>query len=616
MKFAKQYTEAYRELPSHWPAFQYKALKKSIRRIVEELEEKGILVTEKADAAEGESGAKVVRHCTVEYFLGGSADNLEPFVMINLADETSGTLPGIEELSEATDAEGVARSSAAVDFPQDNNETFRPPSKKGSNLSLQSLLLEEPEEEEEGMSFEVEHTSATSGSVRIHLGSRRRPRPTFHIEEDSGQASLLAPEAGVEVSGPIPIPIPCISASSTDNHLSTSPASSPLLSPSSFSTVSDFSTSPSSTVSGSQHGRPSARRTLCIKADALMNINSSSSPRGSFRAVESPGGSVIKLFLKTDHQFFHDLATAVNSIAQFEANLKEEFHRRMEELSSYLVTAASPYSKDMYVWREVLSLYLQQQIWFVRGFKDRPMESAREQLVNFQEIVQTSIRTQFRSPGSTLALQTFLRMNHEMLAVKQFDEINHTAVRKILKKHDKRTQLTASRGFTEFLETQSFFAGSIARVLIFSIQERLTTVIPQPDDHLCPICQDVYWKPIRLVCGHIFCVRCLVKAQARHVRHCPICRHQDAVASANADQLDIARMNLIKLYFPKEVKRKARDNSRERGAEEYQKIMTLQNITGTGLTAVGAEGTGRHGEGGSQGEGTLTTQPNSECVIL
>ncbi|KAI9017765.1 SPX domain-containing protein [Gaertneriomyces semiglobifer] len=614
MKFAKQYTEAYRELPSHWPAFQYKALKKSIRRIVEELEEKGILVTEQADDAGGESGAKVVRHCTVEYFLGGSADNLEPFVMINLADETSGTLPDIEELPEATEAEAVARSSEAVDFPQDDDETFRPPSKKPSNLSLQSLLLEEQEEEEEGMSFEVEHTSATSGSVRIHLAPRRRSRPTFHIEDDSGQVPLLAPEAVVEASEPIPIP--CKSAASTDNHLSTSPVSSPLLSPSSFSTVSDFSTSPSSAVSGSQLGRPSARRTLCIKADALMNINSISSPRGSFTAVESPGGSVIKLFLKTDHQFFHDLATAVNSIAQFEANLKDEFHRRMDELSSYLVTAASPYSKDMYVWREVLSLYLQQQIWFVRGFKDRPMESAREQLLSFQEIVQTSIRAQFRSPGSTLALQTFLRMNHEMLAVKQFDEINHTAVRKILKKHDKRTQLTASRGFTEFLETQSFFAGSIARVLIFSIQERLTTVIPQPDDHLCPICQDVYWKPIRLVCGHIFCVRCLVKAQARHVRHCPICRHHDAVATANADQLDIARMNLIKLYFPKEVKRKARDNSRERGAEEYQKIMTLQNVNGAGMAAVGAEGTGRHGESGSHGEGTVATQPNGECIIL
>lgn len=125
------------------------------------------------------------------------------------------------------------------------------------------------------------------------------------------------------------------------------------------------------------------------------------------------------------------------------------------------------------------------------------------------------------------------------------------------------------------------------------------TIIPQPDDYSCPICQDIYWKPIRLACGHVFCVRCLVKAQARRVKNCPICRAENAVENATADQLggwkvkppmhscaisklcsaDTARMNMIKLYFPKEVKKKARDNGRER-AEEDMRAMFGHDFVG------------------------------------
>ena len=80
------------------------------------------------------------------------------------------------------------------------------------------------------------------------------------------------------------------------------------------------------------------------------------------------------------------------------------------------------------------------------------------------------------------------------------------------------------------------------------------------------------WKPIRLNCGHVFCVRCLIKAQRKKMVHCPVCRQHNSVLDADASNLDVALMNFLKLYFPKEIKEKRKDSSREQAAEEMELI--------------------------------------------
>ncbi|KAF9582386.1 hypothetical protein BGW38_000277 [Lunasporangiospora selenospora] len=82
----------------------------------------------------------------------------------------------------------------------------------------------------------------------------------------------------------------------------------------------------------------------------------------------------------------------------------------------------------------------------------------------------------------------------------------------------------------------------------------------------------VAWKPIRLTCNHVFCVRCLIKAQRKRMRNCPICRETNTVLNADAGNLDVALMNFMKLYFPKEIKEKRKDSSREQAAEEMEAI--------------------------------------------
>lgn len=51
---------------------------------------------------------------------------------------------------------------------------------------------------------------------------------------------------------------------------------------------------------------------------------------------------------------------------------------------------------------------------------------------------------------------------------------------------------------------------------------------------------------------------------------CPMCRHPTAVRDATALNLDESLQNFLKLYFPREIKDKKRDNEREQAIEDVQ----------------------------------------------
>lgn len=88
----------------------------------------------------------------------------------------------------------------------------------------------------------------------------------------------------------------------------------------------------------------------------------------------------------------------------------------------------------------------------------------------------------------------------------------------------------------------------------------------------------VAWRPIRLECSHVFCVRCLIKAQKKGMKSCPMCRHPTAIKSATALNLDEGLQNFLKLYFPEEIKLKKRENEREQAIEDVQ-AMTGKRYT-------------------------------------
>jgi E3 ubiquitin-protein ligase BAH len=119
----------------------------------------------------------------------------------------------------------------------------------------------------------------------------------------------------------------------------------------------------------------------------------------------------------------------------------------------------------------------------------------------------------------------------------------------------------------------------MAKAICFTMSSKLLSILPQLDDYLCPICQSISMKPVRLSCSHVFCVRCLVKLQREAKRFCPMCR-SDVVLSADATNLDNGLSNFLKLYFPKEAKEKQKENEGEVVQEQWRNVQLRAAITG------------------------------------
>lgn len=191
-----------------------------------------------------------------------------------------------------------------------------------------------------------------------------------------------------------------------------------------------------------------------------------------------------------------------------------------------------------------------------------------------------SLLRKFKNPESRPAFQSFWALNNALLQALQFQSINRTAITKILKKFDKQTALTSSSSFPLAISQSDhpFFGASLSKSICFVISERLLPVTPQIDDFLCPICMSLTYKPIRLDCNHIFCVRCLVQLQRSGEDRCPICR-QNVVLQADERNLDLARLEYLKLYFPKEAKEKQAETEKQIAMEQMAQLKSSGECT-------------------------------------
>lgn len=195
---------------------------------------------------------------------------------------------------------------------------------------------------------------------------------------------------------------------------------------------------------------------------------------------------------------------------------------------------------------------------------------------------------QFKNKESYDSFRQFWTLNTALLRVLQFQSMNRMAISKILKKFDKQTALDARVRFPGFLgiDTSSspnalqtqivkngtpFLSHSLAKNICFVISERLLPITPQIDDFLCPVCLSVAWKPIRLHCGHVFCVKCMIHLQRSKDDKCPMCR-KNVVLKADSLNLDLAHMEFLKLYFPKETKEKQQEMEKQIMEEQMEHL--------------------------------------------
>eukprot|EP00871_Galdieria_phlegrea_P004463 jgi/Galph1/5017/GphlegSOOS_G3598.1 len=138
------------------------------------------------------------------------------------------------------------------------------------------------------------------------------------------------------------------------------------------------------------------------------------------------------------------------------------------------------------------------------------------------------------APKRIQSLNSPVEIYKEALRLLQYVNVNITAFRKILKKHDKRCELSLGRQYLQLkVESQPFVHSSIAKTLeelgcrgsvLVSTVEQLPVELSNLKDFQCPICLSLLYKPMSLPCGHRFCGKCISRAILIGF-HCPVCRH-------------------------------------------------------------------------------------------
>ncbi|KAH8116989.1 SPX domain-containing protein [Phellopilus nigrolimitatus] len=258
---------------------------------------------------------------------------------------------------------------------------------------------------------------------------------------------------------------------------------------------------------------------------------------------------------------------------------------------------------DLYAWREIFQLYVESEVFEGMSERDRGerdiMETERRLALFAERVTGRGLgdSRKLRLKESRNALETFLKLNVLVVNLKKFQFANAEAARKILKKHAKRTalpfpRLDLSSAFSQADTSQivSLFGQqppdasrtdilalipttvtSLPHILVQAIGETLLPIIPHLDDYSCLICTSIAFKPIRLGCGHLFCVRCLVKMQKRGQDHCPCCR-APTVLKADRTNVDWALLNFMQDWFPQEATVKLKQNEKEAALEELEEL--------------------------------------------
>ncbi|KAK0610430.1 SPX domain-containing protein [Bombardia bombarda] len=292
----------------------------------------------------------------------------------------------------------------------------------------------------------------------------------------------------------------------------------------------------------------------------------------------------VKIPLDSDAKFFSILQTDVSELDSLQSQECQSMNDDICILGSEISLVAKPHKglirlskSDLYRWREIFELYLAAQVFFSTteaAGGSRNSGKARKQLIWFQdEVNRRKLPHKFKLEASAAAYQRFLSLNATLLQNLQFQELNQTAITKIIKKFDKQTSLGVKAEFPKVMNSANFIVESIAKGICAQLSREVLVIVPQIVDYTCTICLSLCWLPIRLDCDHIFCIRCMIKMQNRNKQQCPLCR-ANTVQLATEAHIDEELMSFLERWFPKETKEKQAYNEIERRKELLGDIYT------------------------------------------
>ncbi|KAJ4475019.1 hypothetical protein J3R30DRAFT_3777193, partial [Lentinula aciculospora] len=326
--------------------------------------------------------------------------------------------------------------------------------------------------------------------------------------------------------------------------------------------------------------------------------------------------------LVKDSAFFELLSTAIHNLSDRMSTLYTDFADTLETVSRQVSDSARPISSrsnsfhphsvlsnpgtinfpsrnnkafllligysfqsDLYSWREIFQLYVETEVFESSNEANAgelSIHESEKRLKLFAERVTSrglGDKRKLKLKQSHEALESFLQLNMFILNVRKLEQANAEATRKILKKHAKRTALPLPPNQDYYAQKLALIPRSKApssrtslpRVLVQALGETLLPIVPHVDDYSCIICTNLAFKPIRLRCGHLFCVRCLVKMQKRGQGDCPMCR-APTVLIADRSNVDWGLMNFMEDWFSEEAHEKLKASEKE-ATEEHLREM-------------------------------------------
>ncbi|KIY02784.1 uncharacterized protein Z520_01249 [Fonsecaea multimorphosa CBS 102226] len=323
----------------------------------------------------------------------------------------------------------------------------------------------------------------------------------------------------------------------------------------------------------SPHGQP---RSPCDRGPSRTMADKSSGH--SLNNTEGQPLNTVEVPLTADSEFFQTLRrelACLDGLQQAEyARLREEISQLGSELRALRASKSKRSKKEVEAWRQIFELYTDAEVFLSSHEVDAGARNAAHAQKQFQ-LFNQSLAAQQKKDALKLghdangALSRFLQININLLRLIRFQEINRIALSKIMKKFDKRTALHAKKSVAQSLTKASpFMVEDLAMATCFTISEEVLSIIPQLNDYLCPICFTISWRPIRLRCGHLFCIRCMVVLQREEKDHCPLCR-EEVVMEATERNIDKTMVKFLKENFKDDVKEKQKQNEIAAGIDEY-----------------------------------------------
>jgi E3 ubiquitin-protein ligase BAH len=155
----------------------------------------------------------------------------------------------------------------------------------------------------------------------------------------------------------------------------------------------------------------------------------------------SKGYRLIEVPLTSDSEFFDLLQTSLSGLAHLQDEERHKIHDEITEVGKVLVKAVEPTSRsgraDLDHWRRIFELYMDSRVFFNVGERNHGVQqfaAAQDRYNKFLSTAQkANLLKKFKRKESMNALQHFLNINMELLQNLRFQEINHTAMVKILK---------------------------------------------------------------------------------------------------------------------------------------------------------------------------------------